>query len=161
MLAARRAKRIAVVVAEHKGLQPPVTDVPGQELIGVDEAGNMSLWAKGTIKPTSALENNVSDPNYIKGNHYVIWWKRHAITVHLSGGCHWVNVLFMCGNLGTMRMPRDEVEALLIGKVSQDGEMGEDKMAEIIKEAAKAMREARLAEEPSRRRGHISGGARA
>jgi hypothetical protein len=157
VLAERNAARIAAVVADHKGAQPPMTGVPGQELIGVDKAGNMSLWSTGTIDPLSALENNASHPGYIVGDHYVIWWKRHAITVHLNGS-DWVQVQFMCGALNSMRMARDEVEALLIGRVVPDrGKTS--KIVELINETSKAWREAILAEAPGRRRGHISGRA--
>jgi hypothetical protein len=162
MLAERDEARIAAVVAEHRGTRPPVTNVPGQELIGVDEAGNMSLWATGTIKPLSALENNASSPAYIDGGHYVIWWKGHAITVHLSGSrTGLLEVLFMCGNLMKANLLCDEVEALLIGKVSEDGDGTPDYWAERIKEVAKHLREAMIAEAPGRRRGHISEGVAA
>jgi hypothetical protein len=156
VLAERNAARIAAVVAEHKGAQPPITGVPGQELIGVDEAGNMSLWCTGAIEPRTVFENTAGHPDYIKGGHYVIWWKQHQITVHCNGRrAGLVEVMFMCGG-GVTRMMCDEVEALLIGQVVEDGGITKDKMADIIKEAAKALREARLAEAPSRRRGHIS-----
>jgi hypothetical protein len=161
-LAERHASRIAAVVAEHRGAQPPVTDVAGQELIGVDEAGNMSLWATGTIKQLSALENNASHPAYIDGGHYVIWWKRHAITVHLNGPrAGAVEVLFMCSGLMKTHLLCDEAEALLIGKVSQDGEKPKGEWAERFRELSKLMQEQRLAEVPSRRRGRISGSAAA
>jgi hypothetical protein len=162
MVAEWNASRIAAVVAEHRGSLPPVTNVPGQELIGVDEAGNMSLWATGKIKPLSALDNNASHPAYIEGGHYVIWWKRHAITVHLSGSrTGMVEILFMCSATMKTHMSCDEVEALLIGKVSEDGGGTPGCWAEKIKELGKLLHEARIAEAPSRRRGRISGSAAA
>jgi hypothetical protein len=157
----RDADRIAAVVAEHRGTQPPVTNVAGQELIGVDEAGNMTLWCTGTIKEVSTLEDNASHPSFIKGGHYVIWWKRHAITVHLSGSRRMLEVLFVCSGLMKTSMMTDEVEALLIGKVSQDGEKPEGYWAEQIKELSKLWQEQRLTEVPGRRRGRISESAAA
>jgi hypothetical protein len=158
--AERLAARIAAVVAEHKGTHPPITDVPGQELIGVDEAGNMSLWSMGTIEPLSTLPPAAPNSAYIDGGHYVIWWKRHAITVHLSGARdRWIEVQFMCRGILKKSMLCNEVEALLIGKVSQSGEKTSDNWDEQFGEFMKRIREARLAEEPNRRRGHISGSA--
>jgi hypothetical protein len=55
----------------------------------------------------------------------------------------------------------DEAEALLIGKVSQDGEKPKGEWAERFRELSKLMQEQRLAEVPSRRRGRISGSAAA
>ena len=135
--------------------------MPGQELIGVDEAGNMSLWSTGNIKPVTAFDD-ASHPDFIDGGHYVIWWKRHAITVHCSGRRDGiVEVLFMCSDLMKTHLMCDEVEALLIGKVSESGERTPDYWAEEIKKLTKRLQKARIAEAPSRRRGHLSGSAAA
>jgi hypothetical protein len=67
----------------------------------------------------------------------------------------------MCSGLMKTHLLCDEVEALLIGKVSQDDERTPDYWAERIKELSKLMQKARIAEAPSRRRGRISGSAAA
>ena len=52
--------------------QMPTAQLRRQELIGLDEEGNMSLWDTGDVLPVQAFE---ADGPWIKSGHYVIDWK--------------------------------------------------------------------------------------
>jgi hypothetical protein len=90
------------------------------ELIGVDEDGVMSLWSTGNVQPVTAFETT-NGGRWIKSGHYVIDWKGHAITVHCGNFINGrVSLLFMCSAGNGTSMTREEVEAMLIGKVIPD-----------------------------------------
>jgi hypothetical protein len=120
------------------------------ELIGVDEDGNMALWASGDVQPLSQFGG--SGP-YIESAHYVIQWKGHAITVHCNGSRYGnINVLFMCSASDTKQIPFDDVEAMLLGKVIPDPE-SQARIRMMLDRLTKAMRASN--QPPHRRRGKI------
>lgn len=90
------------------------------ELIGLTTDGRKVLWSTGEVRPVSAFETTAGG-RWIKNGHYVIDWQGHAITVHCSNYLDGqVGVQFMCGEVGSVGMDRDLVEAMLLGIVVPD-----------------------------------------
>ena len=111
----------------HRRKAPKVAAQPAlrkTELIGLTDDGRMVLWDTGMVKPVNRFETSRSGVPFIDSGHYVIDWKGHAITVHcdneLRGGRWVVGVQFMCSRGLSIGLPREEVEAMLIGKVIRD-----------------------------------------
>jgi hypothetical protein len=129
---------------------PTSPEVRETELIGVDEDGNMTLWQVGNVQPVTAFE---TDGIWIKGGHYVIQWKGHAITVHCNGGVGGlISVQFMCSQNLVLYMPLAEVEAMLLGKVIPDPKR-EAEILLLLKQWVEAMH--RRQQAPHRLRGRI------
>ena len=101
------------------------------ELIGMAGDGRMFLWDTGNVQPVNAFETvRHGRRNFIKGGHYIIDWRGHAIVVHCSARTDGkIGVRFMCsGGLG-FDATRAKVEAMLLGRVVPDP----DKDAEILR----------------------------
>jgi hypothetical protein len=145
-----RAARRKRAQADLPPALPTLPEARETELIGVDEDGNMSLWQVGNVRPVTAFE---TDGIWIKGGHYVIQWKGHAITVHCNGGVGGlISLQFMCSRNWVLYMRLAEVEAMLLGKVIPDPEH-EARILLSLKEWGEALH--RSQQVPHRRRGRI------
>ncbi len=146
----RSARRNKSAMAPHPPASPAQPETRMTELIGLDEDGNMSLWAVGEVRPVSRFEGNGP---WIDGGYYVVQWKGHAITVHCGNVTgRLVSVLFMCSRNMQIFLPRAEVEAMLLGKVIPD--TAQQAATTAAFDCLLAARHAR-GQAPHRRRGHM------
>ncbi len=123
------------------------------DLLGLTEDGRLVLWsATEKVQPITAFPMS-EHGDWIKGGHYLIQWKSHAIVVHcapLTDGC--VIVQFMCSRAPRLPMARAEVERMLLGYVVPDLAM-QSLILEALQEATEAYRARRDC--PTNQRGRI------
>ena len=103
------------------GTVPPplVQTTRTMDLIGLTDDGRLVLWSEAQqVRPITAFPTN---GHSIESGHYVLNWKNHAVTAHLTtGAAGSVVVQFMCNRGPQLRMTRAEVEPLLLGIVVPD-----------------------------------------
>lgn len=90
------------------------------DLIGLTDDGRLVLWsAAAQVRPMTVHPTKGAPP---ANGHYVIEWKGHAITVHLSGqGGGKTCVQFMCsGSNSCVTMTRARLALLVLGVVVHD-----------------------------------------
>ena len=113
---------LALPAAAHVANLRASLQLRTMELIGLAEDGRMFLWSTGDVQPVSAFETVMyGRVRGIRSGHYVIDVAGHAIVVHCGaltdGG---VSVQFMCRRGPVLRVSRQSVEAILLGRVIPD-----------------------------------------
>lgn len=121
------------------------------DLIGLTDDGRLVLWsAAAQVRPMTVHPTKGAPP---ANGHYVIDWKGHAITVHLSNHSDGrIGVLFMCSGSPCVAMTRAKIAPLVLGVVVPDPE-GEAKI--LRKLQALIERHADRNDTPSRQRGRL------
>ena len=118
--ASKGRKRPAAAIGKAEAMPAPIVQATRtMDLIGLTKDGRLVLWsAAKQVRPITTFP---AGGYFIQAGHYVINWKNHAVTVHLSNlPSGDVGLMFMCGGGEERVMTRAEVEPLLLGIVVPD-----------------------------------------